>query len=237
MLLLSKIAVANGFQFSLTIRPIDIVGKTVPSDLQNTRFNDSLMVNRFKSLIDFIFTKVDVNNLLNLQIGSEIDGYNTSNEPVTFWADYEGFLDEINRYIKSQYPNLKVGFAATLKGLNSNPILFNQLLTKVDLIGVTYYPINTDFTVESNNTAIADLDTLLSNYPTKPIYLQELGFQTGSVSNSNELKQAQFYTEFLSFWDQHTAEINSVNVVRLNDLSLQEAQNSAIPYGINDSFL
>lgn len=232
--LLSQTAVANGFKFSLTIRPIDLIGKTVPTDLQNVRFNDTLLINRFKRCLDYVFTKVDVANLLNLQIGNEVDGFDTSLEPLSFWADYEVFLEQINQHVKSQYPYLKVGFTGTLFGLNSNPVLFNSLLTKVDVLGVTYYPINSNFSVQEPSQLSVDLQQLLDNYPSKPIYMQELGYQSGVLSNSSETKQAAFYNQFFEFWDVHHTEIKTVNLVRLNDLSLQEAQNSAIPYGISD---
>jgi hypothetical protein len=49
----------------------------VPSDLFETRFNDPQMINRFRQLIDFIFTIVDPDLVMNFQIGNEIDGYDT----------------------------------------------------------------------------------------------------------------------------------------------------------------
>ena len=59
----------------------------MPADLENTRFNTELMKSRFKSLIDFVFTKIDYHLLTSLQIGNEIDGYDTSNENPDFWSD------------------------------------------------------------------------------------------------------------------------------------------------------
>ncbi len=63
--------------FAFTLRPIDIQGKMVFSNLFETRFNDPQMINRFRQLIDFIFTIVDPDLVMNFQIGNEIDGYDT----------------------------------------------------------------------------------------------------------------------------------------------------------------
>ncbi len=59
MSLLSGVAAANNLKFSLTLRPIDLSGKTVPSDLDGTRFNDAQMIDRFKAVIYFGKNKVD----------------------------------------------------------------------------------------------------------------------------------------------------------------------------------
>ena len=37
----------NNIKLSLTIRPIDLTGKTVPADLESTRFNTELIKSRF----------------------------------------------------------------------------------------------------------------------------------------------------------------------------------------------
>ena len=233
--LLGQVAIANNYKFSLTIRPIDLTGKTVPSDLENTSFNDPIMINRFKSLVDYIFTKVSTSILLNFQIGNEIDGYDTSNEPLTFWDDYGEFLQEITSYIHSINPNVKVGFTGTHDGLLSNQTLFSPLLQNVDILGVTYYPINSDFSVKEPNTVFDDFDDLVNAYGNKSIYLQEIGYQTSSTNNSNEEKQAKFYCNIFKAWDLHADKIKTVNIVRLNDLSLQGAQEAAGPYGLSNN--
>lgn len=235
LLLLGQIAAANSFKFSLTLRPIDLSGKTVPTDLENMRFNDSTLISRFKSLIDFVFTKVSPSILLNLQIGNEIDGYNTSQEPASFWSDYGFFLKEINTYVKQSYPELKLGFTGTLTGLNNRPSLFNQVASNVDILGVTYYPIRSDFTVDTPTVLNGAFDLLISNYNSIPIYVQELGYQTALLCNSNEQKQADFFGRFFNYWDAHASEIKSVNFVRLNDLSIQAATDAALQYNLSDS--
>ncbi len=232
--LLGQVAQSNNLLFSLTIRPIDIPGKFVPSDLESTRFNDSEMINRFKSLIDFILTKVDVNVLLNFQIGNEIDGYNTSTEPASFWADYGIFLSEMTAYLHTIRPSLKVGFTGTLHGLIAQTTTFDQLLTNVDILGANYYPLNGDFTVKDPVAVFDDIEDLINSYPNASIYMQEVGYQTSVTCNSSEAKQGEFFDNLFCVWDTYSSEIKSMNIVRLNDLSQSSAESSALPYGISD---
>ncbi len=233
--LLGKVATANNLKLSLTIRPIDLTGKTVPVDLDNTRFNSPMMINRFQSLIDYVFTKVEPSVLLNLQIGNEIDGYETSSEPSSFWEDYGTFLQEVSNYIHSIDSEIKVGFTGTHHGLLLHPEQFSTLLQNVDILGVTYYPIHNNFSVKDPKSVFTDLYDLIHVYNSKPIYLQEVGYQTSSKNNSNEEKQAEFYCNFFKAWDTYSDNIKSVNLVRLNDLSKQVAKDAAGPYGSTNS--
>ena len=232
--LLSNIASSNDLKFSLTLRPIDLSGKTVPADLNNARFNDTQMIDRFKVLIDFVFTRVDPSVLLNLQIGNEIDGYDTTSEPPTFWEDYGLFLKEITTYVHTNYPGVKLGYTGTLYGLLDRPALFNDLLENVDILGVTYYPLKSDFDVKDPAAVIDDIGLIVKAFPDASIYLQEVGYQTSVQNASSEAKQAEFYCNFFKAWDQHQHIIKSANIVRLNDLSEAGANESAGPYNISD---
>ncbi len=236
--LLSYFAEINDLKFSLTIRPIDIVGKTIPLDLEERRFNDPVLIDRFKAMLDFVFSVVNPSVLLNVQIGNEIDGYDLSSEPDTFWKDYGVFLNAVTLYIHSVDDNLPVGFTGTLKGLINNPETFNQLLENVDVLGVTYYPLNNDFSVGEPNRVYNDFALLTADYPNATIYLQEVGYQSSSENNSSEAKQAMFYSNLFDAWDQHSDAIKTINIVRLNDLSIEVAIRNAGPYGLsNNEFL
>lgn len=235
--LLNDVVNNNDLKFSLTIRPIDITGKTVPSDLATTRFNDPEMIQRFKNLLDFVLTRVSYQRLTSLQVGNEIDGYNTSLEDPEFWSDYGIFLTQINAYLDASYPGLKMGYTGTFHGMTKGPLkelgVFTALATAVDILGVTYYPINSDFSVMSPDVINNDLNTLIAEFPSSTIYLQEVGYQTSETNQSSNIKQSQFVCDFFSAWDDHTEAIQLVNWVRLNDVSATYAQELAGPYDIN----
>ena len=235
LFLLNQVSVANNFQFSLTISPIDLTGKTVPSDLNNTRFNDTLMINRFKRLLDFVFTKMPTTTLLNLQIGNEIDGYDTNNEPASFWSDYGVFLQEMTAYVHSINPNVRVGFTGTLYGMSVHANVFRTLQNNVDILGVTYYPIESNFDVKAPSVVDTEITTFLTNVAAKPVYFQEIGYQTSATNNSSTAQQAAFFSNFFATWDQHMDQIKTANIVRLNDISLTTAQDLASPFGIADN--
>jgi len=232
--LLSQYAKNNNLKFSLTIRPIDLTGKTVPDDLDSTRFGDTQMINRFNKVVDFIFTKVDASNLLNFQIGNEIDHYDYTKEHADFWTDYTTFINAQKDYIHSKNSTVKVGFTGTLYGMMQNKTRFNLLAKELDLIGVTYYPLKSNFDVKAPSAITSEINDFVKAFDSKPIYFQEVGYQTSATNKSSEALQAEFYCTFFKAWDTHKAKIKSVNILRLNDLSEAKAKISAGPYGLSN---
>lgn len=229
---------ANNLKLNLTIRPIDLTGKTVPADLSSSRFNSTVMIDRFNSLIDYVFTKVDYTNLTSLQIGNEIDGYDTSGEHADFWSDYGAFLFGIGSYVDANYPGLKVGYTCTLTGVTTGVHetsgVFEALAGVVHVVGVTYYPIKNDFTVYDPSVVFTAFDAITTKFTGKDIYMQEVGYQTSATCSSSEAKQAQFVNNIFRAWDIHKDQIGLMNFVRLHDISIVEAENMAIPYGTTD---
>jgi len=192
------------------------------------------MANRFTSLLEFVFQKVNPDLLLNLQVGNEIDAYDVSNEGDNFWSGYGEFLFRVHQYLETNYPNIKMGYTATYKGAIENNTIFSALNNAVDIMGITYYPLQSNFDVDMSRIIESDLNALVNTFTAIPIYLQEIGYQTSSINNSSQEKQANFYCNFFSAWDLYADRIASANIVRLNDLSQIDAEASAGPYGISD---
>lgn len=109
----------------------------------------------------------------------------------------------------------------------------------VDGVNVTYYPQDSNFQVYDPSIVFDDLSTLTSALPGKPIYLQELGYQSSTASGSSEQKQAEFYCNFFKAWDQQVAKISHASILRLVDVSRASAELTAVDYGIpgNESFI
>lgn len=220
-----------GLKLSLTINPIDASGKIVPADLESHRFSDTTLINRFKAMVDFAFTKIDFKLLSNIMIGNEIDDFDHSGEPPEFWQDYQVFLTEIIQHLHLNYPGLPVGFTAELDGLLEQSHIFNPLSKVVDLVGVIYYP-NYGYEVMPPDIIFSHLNDLIENYPNTLISFQEIGYQTSSKNKSTEEDQAKFFCNFFRVWDQHNKQIIAANIVRLNDVSMEDARRLATPYGI-----
>lgn len=233
------------FKVSLTLRPIDATGKTVPSDLWTQSFGsetDTRMADRFIRLLkDHVFKTIPPDYLTSLQIGNEIDQYDTSGERDSFWTDYGWFLHHVKRALASdpETMNLPIGFTVTLPGIAHSTEAarapFVGLGAAVDVIGVTYYG-NTksswQIAILSKEAILADLRTFTQSFPDRSVYLQELGFQTSPLNLSSEIEQARFFRNFFEAWDILRERIPLVNIVRFNDHSVDAAEAEAVSYQI-----
>lgn len=237
----SGLAQTDGIKLALTIRPVDATGKTVPSDLSSTRFNNANMITRFEKVIDFVLTKIDKTQLTSIMIGNEVDNYNPSSD-TNFWSDYAAFLFAIKTYVNTSYPGLKIGFTSTAAGFisaskttpdgwNSRSVL-QAWAGNVDVVGITYYPLNSDYTMQSPTVVSADFLNLVNAIPSgKRIHIQEIGYSTSATNNSSEYAQSQFFCEVFKAWDDNS-HIAQISIVRMNDITRASAEAMAIPYGI-----
>ena len=73
----------------LVINPIDTNQARLPEDLENLPFDDPAVIERFKNLLDYIFTQIPDLDLISLSIGNEIDGYLGTDAQK--WAEYTAF--------------------------------------------------------------------------------------------------------------------------------------------------
>jgi hypothetical protein len=236
---LAGVARANDWRFSITLRPIDLTGKTVPSDLQQTRFNDPEMIVRFNRIIDHVVQVVGPQRLVSIQVGNEIDGYDTSNEHPDFWSDYGAFLFGVVTHTHATHPGVRIGYTGTLAGLTEGPLhdqgVWAALAGVVDVLGVTWYPQHAAFQVDAPASVAADLDRLVAAFPDTPILLQEVGYQSAAACGSTDALQAAFFCEAFAAWDAHRAQIEAINIVRLGDVSLDQAEEMAGPYGLSSA--
>ncbi|NOY67523.1 MAG: hypothetical protein GXP13_08990 [Gammaproteobacteria bacterium] len=224
---------AKGIAISLGLRTINTTRKEVPADLQNTAFDDPVMISRFKQFLDFVFAQIPGVTIDSLSIGNEIDVYLGAN--TTAWQEYRTFYTSVSTYARSIRSNLKIGAKVTFTTINSSINSEVSLLNNAsDIIMTTYYPLNPGFTVKSTNVIINDFDKIVSLYPNKPIYFMELGFPSGALCNSSESLQVDFIRATFDAWDSYNKNIKMISFTWLNDLPAQVVQDLTQYYGINN---
>ena len=88
-----------------------------------------------------------------------------------------------------------------------------------DYLSVTYYPLQSDFTVRDPSEVGGDFDLLVALYPGKPIAFQECGYPSAAACNSSEQKQSDFVRAVFAAWDRHATRINHISFFLLSDWS------------------
>ena len=243
---LNFLAIANACypnsntRVSLTLRPITTLVTNLPDAISTLPFNDAAVIDRFKALIDFVYTQIPDLNLTSLVIGSEVDLNLTSDSQR---SEYLEFYQSVSQYARDQYallfparPPLKISVEVTHRGLldSATQTYYQQLNQSSDVIGVSYYPLQNGM-VELPTIVHSDFDSLTALYPGKQLYFYQLGYPSGyydmaayaeyaagntsPMIGSSDLMQADFVGEVFSAWDEHINDIGLIDFTWLNDLS------------------
>ena len=226
-------------KLSLSISPISTSINLLPENLKDKGLNNPLVVCRFNKMLEFVFSKIPNIDLISIQFGNEIDGFSSADKDLSFWSEYWGFFSQVSQTAKKLRPNLKVSITGTLYGTigeSSNVLAkggLEQLYKISDIVSVTYYPLNSNFSVKDPAVIDREITKLINLYPNKLIYFNEVGYPSGSrkYTKLND-DQEQFVEEIFKSWDKHINHIPFISFLRLNDLSREDAEFVARSYGL-----
>ena len=231
---------AFGIKAELQLAPINTTQREVPADLANVSWDSPQMISRFKTFLDTIFAHIPNLELAALNIGNESDIYFAND--LSQYATFTTFLDSITPYAKQLYFNLhgsdlKVGTTLTHEGLTSI-LSYNfcqGLVANRDILSVTYYPLDYDYSMKPPSTVAGDFSALVTLFPdtAQPIYFVECGYAS-SDSISSEALQAQFYQNVFTEWDAHYDRIKYLTIFKTNDWSQAEVDTLVSYYGLID---
>lgn len=223
---------AHHMSVDLTITPIHTNKLEVPSDLQTTAFDHPVFIQRFKSLLDSVKAHLPQLSLSSLVIGSEHDVYLGSN--AALWMQYTNFYKEVSIYAKTLWPGLKVATELTFNGIVAQNTFAQTLNAYSDDIGVSYYPLNSNFTVKPVAVIPSDFATLVNLYPAKQICFYQYGFPSSTVCNSSETLQAQFIAQTFTTWDTYADHVKMIDFTWLHDLDTALVHYYKDYYGLGD---
>jgi len=237
---LSDFDIANeyypGYQVSvnLAIDPIETNVNELPSDINTLPFNDTTVIKRFKTLLDSVFKHIPNLTLSSLVIGSETDAYLGTDS--TRWAQYTNFFSIVSAYAKTLRPGLQVACETTYGGMTGAASKYIQAINVYsDYIGVSYYPLNPDYTAEPTEIVKTDFSNVVLQYPSKPVYYYQLGYPSGKSCNSSELQQSQFIQQVFQTWDIYAGHIKMINFEWLHDISYTSVEYYSNYYGVSDT--
>jgi hypothetical protein len=197
-----------------------------------TAFDDPVMIQRFNQLLDTLHARMPAASIRYLLIGNEVDNY-FSQHPVE-WPAYTSFCKAARTHARALWGNqLLVGAETTLgAAIAADHQAIDNLHAGMDMVCLTYYPLDNNFRMEPASQADADFTTLLGRYPGRPVLMQEVGYATGSVCSGSDSAQVSFVKNMFQLWDRHADQMIYVAFLWLNDLSDAQSQAVTASYGL-----
>ncbi|MBZ0166359.1 MAG: hypothetical protein K8I00_06085 [Candidatus Omnitrophica bacterium] len=224
--------VGTGLRLSLGVNPIDTNKIRLPSDLKGKAWDDPLVIDRYKRLLDYVFLQITSLELTSLTIGNEIDASLSTPED---WAAYTRFFKEVADYARSFWPGLAVGTKGMMSGMTGpSRQEFQRINRYADVVMVTYYPLKEDFTVQPLAHLQTEFAKLVELYPDKPIYVMEIGCPSGEGLGSSERQQADFISAVFTMWDRYADHVQYVEFTWLHDQPEDQRDVWSQYYGIQD---
>ena len=220
--------VSVGFE----LNPIDTNNLRVPAHLQGKKFSDPAFVKEYQGVLLWCLSQMPPVDLQCIVVGNEIDAYLKTEED---WADYSKFFVQVKTMMNKIRPDLPVGTKIMLRTLlsdNNGPAL--NLVKKCDVAMVTYYPVNSDFTVMDPSSIDDTFARVSKLIPNKAIYFLELGYPTSEKLGSSNHKQEEFIKSTFRAWDRDQDSIRLINFVMMNDLPTSRTSALEKYYKISD---
>ncbi|MCI0445931.1 hypothetical protein L0152_22295 [bacterium] len=209
---------AHHVKIDLTLTVVNTNHLDTPSDLQNRSFSDPVVIDRFKKLINFVFTKLKPDQLASVNIGSEYDKFFGTDQKK--WAEFAAFYKSARDHLKTKWPSVLVATETTFDGVTGPTRDAIKEINKIsDAIGISYYGIQNNMEVIEPKKVHEAFDTVCSIYSGKKIYFFQFGYPTSNLLKSSTLKQREFVEESFLAWDKHVDQIHLIDYTWLHDHS------------------
>lgn len=217
---------------------INTLYRDVPADLVGRAFDDPLVKQRFRALLDHV-VGAHVGRIQYLAIGNEVDVYLGAHPEeldayTTFFRDAAGYAHTLDA-------NVKVGVTGTADGvLGQHADLLATLNNAgADVVMLTYYPLRFDalgaVTVRDPSAVSGEVSRLLTFAGSRPLVFQEAGFPSSPLNLSSEAMQSAFFHELLLAWRAANGRIPYLNVFVLHDFTMQTCDDLAAHYQFANS--
>jgi len=223
---------------TLVLRPLDTPGPSVPAGLEGLSYDNPQVISAFNNFLANLHAQLSTLNasgkLKWIHIGNEIDAYLGTN--VTRWNQWQTFFKAAKDRVESLWgSDVIVSSIIQFSVLNdtSRLSLYSNLLTDLDSAVLTYYPLNSDFTMRGVSTVDTDFKTMVNKITGKNIILQECGYPSSPINGSSEATQADFISAVFDAWDRNINRISLIDIAWQNDVSSATVDQWVIDYGMS----
>lgn len=222
-----------GTRIALSLNPIDTNNLRLPKDLKEKTLNDPLVIERYRSFVGFVASKLPDAKVFYVAIGNEVDVTLGTSEQR--WREYTEFYRAVAPFVEEKFPQAVIGSKVTFESALRQSDSVKQLGSDQDELFVTYYPFEPGgFQVRDEQSVHNDFKRILDLYPDKKIYFTEIGYPSGKDNGSSEEKQAEFIKQAFIAWDNYATRVPYLNFLWLHDKSKKEVAEFERYYGISD---
>ncbi len=222
---------------TLVLRPLDTPGPSMPAELAGRDYDDPEVITAFENFLTNLHAQLPAlsasGKLKWIHIGNEIDAYLGNNG--SRWVQWQTFFQAAKAKVRSLWgTDVEVSSIVQFSMLTDagKKAYYLDLLPELDNAVLTYYPLNSDFTMRPVSSVATDFALMVDEIPGKNILLQECGYSSSPASNSSETQQADFITAVFEAWDNYNSRIRLVDIAWQYDVASATVDQWVIDYGM-----
>jgi hypothetical protein len=217
----------------LGLDALDATGPRLPPDLRGLALDDPAVLARSDALVDYAVAQMDALPLAALLVGSDVDvalGADASR-----WSAFATLAKRMAARAKAKRAGLAVGFSVTAKGLLDHAARVATAAAPLDVVGVSYLPVDEAAQARRVDAVRADLAAIVAAAPAgKPILLRAVGYPSAPAAGSDEATQARFVAALFGAWDVERGRMPIVVLAPLDDATDDAARDAAARRGRSD---
>ncbi|MBS3772390.1 MAG: hypothetical protein KGY69_19220 [Bacteroidales bacterium] len=196
----------QGLQSFLLISAYDSDGPVIPQDLQDLKFDDPTLINRFNNLMDVVIPILSKYDGYMISITNEAD--NNFGEVPNLHSQILKFLQEAKSHIHDINNEMAVTITLAEGSLDLNKPGIKKIIDECDVACWNFYGSNfiyelPYYTAQKESEIKADVQRMLNLSGNKNIVIQELGMWSGGdILDSSERIQRDFFEIFFEIMEQ-----------------------------------
>ena len=184
-----KVKQSATLPIAFNLRVVDAGVRNMPDEYKTLAWDSPAMITHVTDVIDRIAPLLG-SRPWSYAIGNEIDMYFGRNPSEI--AAFGRLLERVKPRVRALHPT--AGFTTCLQFAAASQLrsLYAPLMTSMDHVTFTYYPLASDFSVRSEQSLAADLPVMIAAAQPRPIFLQEIGYPTAALLGSSPDRQRTF---------------------------------------------
>lgn len=185
----SAMAGSKPLPVAFTLKIIDAGARQMPESYKALAWDSPEMIQRVIRIIEELAPLMG-NRPRWYAVGNEIGSY-FAQRPNEI-AAYARLLERIKPVIRALHPAASFTTVLEFSTVPQLRTLYAPVIATLDHIGLTYYPLNGDFSVRPPSDFLNDLQRALNAASPLPIAFQEIGYPSSTLLGSSPARQAEF---------------------------------------------
>jgi hypothetical protein len=120
--------------------------------------------------------------------------------------------------VRSSFPGARFTVNFTSEAASRLQSDYKDIVSKVDIISFTYYPLNPDFTVKESDEVRSDLQKAIDAAGHRQVLFQEIGCPSAPRLKSSEKRQAEIIELAFRILKENKDRVIAANILWMSDL-------------------